>query len=150
MKLLCTIVICLLYIQVGYSQSKLHWIGGTPGKQTLWDEPKIWSTNRVPTGSDLVVIKSHNGGQFSTPFINEQVVVAQLEIHHNAGLHIAPKGQLIIDGTYTYSTGLSNFGGTLIVEGVIEYINISDCQESYLVNDQYQILQKQLLNTSIR
>lgn len=106
------------------AQNTLIWEGGTPGKETNWNEPNNWNLNRVPTEDDKVIIKMENKGHFAQPIIKDAVHIAWLEIHSGAKLSIQATGKLIIDGTYHYSEGISMYGGNLDSSGEIIFMGI--------------------------
>lgn len=92
------------------AQTEMIWLGGTPGQETNWNQPKNWSTNQVPSEDDWVIIKSTNSGHNAQPIITTEVTLAGLEIQAGATLTIATKGELTIDGAMTYNHGILNFG----------------------------------------
>jgi hypothetical protein len=106
------------------AQTTITWKGGTPGKETKWNEPKNWDAYRIPNEDDKVIIKMENSGHFSQPVINDEVHIAWLEIHSGAELTIAATGQLTLEGTYTYSEGISIYGGNLSSDGEIIFKDI--------------------------
>lgn len=99
------------------AQNTFTWKGGTPGKETAWNEARNWDINRVPSEDDVVNISFENNGHFSQPIIDSEVHVAWVKIGEGASLVINEAGQLTVDGEYTYSEGVSMFGGSLMVEG---------------------------------
>lgn len=123
MKNICFVFILFCSISA-IAQNSSTWIGGTPGKETKWNEPKNWDTNRVPDENTHVIIKKTNSGHFAQPIISDQVQVAWIEIRQGAALNISASGQLIIDGTDTYSEGISIYGGTIQSTGKIILKNI--------------------------
>lgn len=101
------------------AQNTITWKGGTPGKETAWNEARNWDMNRVPSEDDVVVIQVENNGHFSQPIISSEVQVAWVKINVGASLTIAGSGQLTVDGEYTYSEGISIYGGDLTAKGKV-------------------------------
>jgi hypothetical protein len=106
------------------AQTTITWKGGTPGQENQWNEPQNWDAHRIPNENDRVVIKMTHNGHFSQPVINTKVHIAWLEIYAGAELTLAPSGQLTLDGTYTYSEGISMYGGHLSSAGEIIFKDI--------------------------
>ena len=64
------------------AQNTVTWVGGTPGKETKWEEPKNWDTNRVPDDFSNVVIPDVSSTTFALPVISEGTVeVNAIQIH---------------------------------------------------------------------
>lgn len=123
------IIVSLCLISTFLTAQDTHvWKGGTPGNETNWNEPKNWNNHEVPSEDSYVVIPFHNSGHFSQPEISNQVIIAALELQSNAELKVKPSGKLIIDGTYTYSEGISIYGGKLNNYGILELNNIDVSQ----------------------
>ncbi|KAA3640130.1 MAG: hypothetical protein DWQ02_02505 [Bacteroidetes bacterium] len=123
------IVVILCFVSSIIVAQDVHvWQGGTPGNETNWDEPKNWSNQEVPSEDSYVVIKLNNTGHYSQPEITGKVVIASLELQSNATLKIHPAGELLIDGTYTYTEGISMYGGKLNNLGTLELNNIDVSQ----------------------
>lgn len=101
------------------AQSTITWKGGTPGKETAWNEARNWDANRIPNENDKVIIRMENNGHFSQPVIDGEAIVAWVEIHAGASLSVTQTGSLTIDGEYTYSEGISIYGGKLDSGGEI-------------------------------
>lgn len=101
------------------AQTNIVWKGGTPGQETKWTEPQNWDANRVPGEFDHVVIHAENTGHFSQPVLDGTAQIASVEIGPGAELHIAETGQLVVDGTHTYSEGISIYGGKLVADGIV-------------------------------
>ena len=106
------------------AQNTTTWIGGTPGKTTNWNEPRNWTGHHVPDEFSLVIIAQTNSGHHAQPHINGAVTVAGIEIHSGANLTISETGELTVDGEYTYSEGVVNYGGKLINNGKVILKNI--------------------------
>ncbi len=108
------------------AQEIATWIGGTPGRANDWNTAQNWSPQRVPGELSVVVIKSANNGHNAQPVIANGVEVAAVELYAGAVLTITPNGYLAIDGTDTYSEGLSLFGGYLENKGKVTLSNIDE------------------------
>ncbi len=131
MKSLAILLISTFLPLLINAQTTITWTGSTPGKETKWNEPKNWDAYRIPNEDDKVIIKMDNNSHFSQPVINEEVHIVWLEIHAGAELTITTTGQLILDGSYTYSQGISMYGGNLSSEGEIIFKNI---EAEYIAN----------------
>lgn len=91
--------------------AQVIWKGGTPGAETKWDEARNWSTNKVPTDLDDVIIPDLSSKGDFYPVINTKVPpIAHLNIQGGAILDITTKGELIIDGSNTYNNGITLVG----------------------------------------
>lgn len=107
-----------------YTQEVLVWKGGTPGKETSWNEAGNWDKNVVPGEDTHVIIKSLNTGHYAQPEISGKVIVTSIELQSKSLLKINESGTLIIDGTYTYSQGILIFGGRLLNNGTLSFNNV--------------------------
>jgi hypothetical protein len=112
-----------------FAQNTVTWKGGTPGKETQWNESKNWSDNQVPDENTNVIIKFMNTGHFAQPVVEESVEVGSIELHAGANLTITESGEVLVDGSDFYTIGIVSFGGTLINQGVISLINIDNFSE---------------------
>lgn len=137
-------LILLIFISISVSsQNKCIWQGGTPGRETMWEEAKNWSGQNLPDEYSLVIIKQINSGHNAQPVINKDVTIAGIEIHTGATLTILNNATLSIDGKYTYSEGLVSYGGEIINNGVLLQINIepivgrNNTAESF-INTEYE------------
>lgn len=106
------------------AQTTITWKGGTPGKETAWNEARNWDKHRLPNENDRAIIRPENNGHFAQPIIEGEARAAWVEIHAGASLSISEAGQLTVDGEYTYSEGISIYGGNLVVKGNIILKNI--------------------------
>ena len=127
------------------AQNSIIWKGGTPGKETSWNEPKNWDLNQIPDFNSHVVIKSINSGHQSQPRIDSRVAVASIEIHSGSTLIIGERGDVLIDGEYTFSQGIVNYGGKFINNGKIELRNI----EPYDIQKSEEIIVKEELRNNL-
>lgn len=109
---------------ISLSQNTFIWTGGTPGKETKWSESGNWSNNQVPDENSFVIIKAMNTGHGAQPVVKERIEAASIEIQAGATLTVTEKGEILIDGSYTYSAGIVSYGGELINQGVINLVNI--------------------------
>ena len=125
-----TIMIVLLAVTSNFlfAQQQITWVGGTPGKENRWEEPKNWDAQRVPDENSKVLIKTCYSGHNAQPIINTSVDVASIELQDGARLTINGQAKLIIDGTYTYSQGIVNYGGHIINEGIIQLNEIANTE----------------------
>ncbi len=121
-----TLIIVLISLTTTFitAQNTVTWIGGTPGKETNWSESKNWSNHRVPDEFSFVIIKYNNSGHNAQPEIKGVVEVASVEIQSGACLAIKEGGEIMIDGSDFFTEGISNYGGNLINEGVINLKNM--------------------------
>ncbi|HQU59798.1 MAG: hypothetical protein KDD02_02835 [Phaeodactylibacter sp.] len=87
------------------------WLGGAPGQETEWNNPRNWSAFRAPGPDDLVIIPNTDSRGGFYPVINNKVEpVYFLEVQDNAHLTITQHGELIIDGTGKIEDGLLLLG----------------------------------------
>ncbi|MEM6965966.1 MAG: hypothetical protein AAF573_14460 [Bacteroidota bacterium] len=100
------------------------WLGGTPGAETEWNNPKNWSENRVPDWRDDVVIignVSSQSGHF--PKVTEKTPeISHLRLDGGATLTIEKEGSLIVNGANTHNYGIVNVG-TLVNYGFVSIEN---------------------------
>lgn len=123
MKTLIIIAMTLIST-LSFAQQIVEWKGGTPGKEQMWNEARNWNTNQVPDEYSVVIIKRQNTGHNAQPVILQNVQIASMQLESGAMLTVAEGSELMIDGTYTYSEGIKNFGGHLENEGTIQFRNI--------------------------
>lgn len=119
------------------AQNTVTWLGGTPGKETKWNEAKNWNNHQVPDEYSNVIIKRLSSGHDAQPVIVENVEVASIEIQSGAQLTIFGSGNLLIDGEYIYTEGISIYGGKLVNGGIINFYNLAnDLTNEFLNNIQ--------------
>lgn len=109
----------LLVLPIDKIAQKLFWKGGTVGAESDWNTAENWSTNKVPTITDSVIIPnvSHITGHF--PSITTSIPpIAHLEIQKGARLHIQKSGIFIINGQYSFDYGL-NCKGLFLNQGQV-------------------------------
>ncbi len=119
MKNLLIIFLTVFTTFVLAAQNTITWKGGTPGKETAWNEARNWDAHRIPNENDRVVIPTEFNGHFAQPMIEGEARAAWVEIQAGGSLYVARTGQLTIDGAYTYSEGISIYGGKLESDGEI-------------------------------
>ena len=82
------------------AQNTVTWIGGTPGNETSWDEPKNWSNHHVPNEFSNVYIPEVSTSTFSNPTIKNGVIeLNSLQIVSTAKLTIDKMAKLIVHGS---------------------------------------------------
>lgn len=100
-----------------------YWKGGTPGKETDWNTAKNWSKNHVPDWTEDVIIPDVSSQSGFFPVIENTIdPIPHLEIQSNAILVVLPKGNLIIDGSITYNSGIY-LGGKIKSKGDVIIMN---------------------------
>ena len=115
-------LLCIALLLFGISgPAQNYWLGGTPGKETKWNEPRNWSTGRAPgEGGHVVIPDQYNRGCFY-PVIDQPVeTIAYLRLEDGAQLTITTGGTLGIDGSTSYNFGLYLVGelyneGSLVI-----------------------------------
>lgn len=123
-----TIIIFLSMISATsvFTQNQITWVGGTPGQETDWMTAKNWDQNKIPDEFSNVIIKQNNSGHFSQPTLDQETVIASLELQSRAQLTIKKDGTLVIDGEAVYSEGILIYGGIIRNDGLILVQNIED------------------------
>ena len=119
------------------AKAQIVWKGGTPGAENKWEEPRNWSTQKVPGIFDDVVIPDRSTqGNFYPVIKTEVEAIAQLIIKAGANLKLTENGMLTIDGGQTYNTGLTlvghldNQGKIIIVDPGMQAIEIFDTSKN--------------------
>ena len=118
-KLIISLLVLLTYSL--HAQHITTWIGGCPGKETKWNEPRNWNTNAVPDEFSFVIIKQHNSGHASQPVIDSTVEVGSIELHNGSVLTITQTGYLYIVDESNTSNKVIIYGGQLINKGQINW-----------------------------
>lgn len=115
------IIVCLWLLAptLLYTQQTITWKGGTPGKETVWNEARNWDQHRLPNENDRVIIKLENNGHFAQPVIKGKAHVAWTEIYVGSSLYVDKTGTLLVDGEHADSEGISIYGGELVSDGKI-------------------------------
>ena len=116
-------LVLLLLTATAFSQKTSEWIGGTPGRENAWEEPRNWHNGHVPDAFSYVVIEAKNSGHHAMPILGTSTSVAQVVLRNGAELKITPSGSLEIDGTDTYSYGIVLHGGKVFNEGNVTLYN---------------------------
>ncbi|MFT5165661.1 MAG: hypothetical protein ACI8P3_000889 [Saprospiraceae bacterium] len=116
MKILL-ITILTLTTTFTFAQQSVTWKGGTPGKETNWNEAKNWSNNKVPNEFSDVMIPDVSTSTFSDPVIKEGTVeLNSISIGSNGQLTVEASAKVIIHG---HAEGIIkenlNLKGTLFV-----------------------------------
>lgn len=120
------IILTMLSTTTLVAQTTATWLGGTPGRETNWEEARNWSNYRVPDEFSNVIIKHTNSGHQSQPTIRGTVEVLSIEIQSNAALIIDVDGSLLINGDDTYTRGVLIYGGQLYNNGKIDLRQIDN------------------------
>lgn len=82
-----------------YAQKIVTWIGGTPGSETSWNQPKNWSNHNVPNEFSNVLIPDVSNSTFSNPVIQNGIIeLNSLQIESSAKLTIDKMAKLIVHG----------------------------------------------------
>ena len=106
MRTLFTIILTILAFTI-FAQNTVNWIGGTPGRETTWNEARNWSNYHVPDYFSNVIIPDVSTTTRSYPLIKEGTTAElnSLSIESNARLFVEEGAQLFI---YNYAVGLEN------------------------------------------
>jgi len=113
----------LLVLPIDRIATKLFWKGGTPGAESNWNTASNWSTGKVPTANDSVIISDVSSITGHFPIIDSPIPeIAHLEIQRGASLKIEKTGIFIINGSYVFSHGI-NCRGSLINRGQVIIVN---------------------------
>ncbi len=114
-----TLIIALLTLTstIITAQSTVTWVGGTPGNETSWDEPKNWSNQLVPNKYSNVYIPAVSTSTFSNPAITNGIIeLNSLQIESTAKLTIDKMAKLIVRGNADgIFAGNVNIKGSFIV-----------------------------------
>ncbi len=125
MKTLIIVLLSLLSTSA-IAQTSAIWKGGTPGRETSWNEARNWSIYQVPDENTEVIIKALHTGHHAQPVIDGQVEVRSIELQAGATLTVSRGGSLLIDGEEQYTFGIVNYGGKLVNDGLIKLAHIED------------------------
>ncbi len=94
-----TLIIAILTLTTTFitAQNTTIWVGGTPGKETKWDEAKNWSNHRVPDEFSNVIILDVSTTTFSYPeIISGNIELNSLTIESNATISIHQNARLVV------------------------------------------------------
>lgn len=109
------IIIFSLISTLNFAQRSTTWKGGTPGKETCWEEARNWSENRVPDEFSDVFIPDVSTSTFHYPVIKEGAVeLNSIRMASTAQLTIAASAKLIV---YEDTEGVTV--DNLILKGVM-------------------------------
>lgn len=122
MKILL-IAIFTLTTTITFAQQSVTWKGGTPGKETNWNEARNWSNNKVPNEFSDVTIPDVSTSTFSNPVIKKGTIELNcISIGSNGQLTVESDAKVIV---YGFAEGIIkenlNLEGTLFV--MEEYAN---------------------------
>ena len=111
------IAILTLTTTLTFAQQSVTWKGGTPGKETSWNEARNWSNNKVPNEFSDVIIPDVSTSTFSAPVIKEGTIeLNSISIASNGKLTVESAAKVIVFG---YTEGIIkenvNLEGTLMV-----------------------------------
>ena len=120
-----TLIILLLTLtsSILVAQKSVTWLGGTPGNETSWEEPKNWSTHHVPNEFSDVYIPDVSTSSFSNPTIkNGTIELNTLQIESTAKLTIQKMAKLIVYGNAEgfYATNFEIKGSFIVLDEVSE------------------------------
>ena len=107
-----TTIVLLFSIQAITAQTV--WKGGSPGRENSWNTDSNWSTGRVPTEFDDVIIPDVSCTGNFYPVIDHTLrPVQHLCVESNACVFVEEGGVLVIDGITTFNHGILNYGTIL-------------------------------------
>ena len=112
-----------------FCQQQIHWIGGAPEAPISWENPRNWSSERVPDESDKVFIQFCDNGHYSMPQLSTDAVINEITIYPNASLTITTTATLTVDGTDWYSNGINLLGGKILNHGQVYLYSIDSEQQ---------------------
>jgi len=94
-------------------QKSVEWIGGTPGKETCWNEPRNWSDHKVPNEFSNVFIGKTSASVVHFPVISEGLIeLNSINLSNQATLKLDASAELII---YDSATGI--FSNNFVADG---------------------------------
>ena len=99
--ILKTIIVLLLTLTstILVAQKSVTWVGGTPGNETSWDEPKNWSDYHIPNEFSNIYIPDVSTSTFPNPTIHSGIIeLNSLQVEPSAKLTIEKKAKLIVYG----------------------------------------------------
>ena len=115
--------IALILISFSFIDAQNIWIGGFPGDETNWDNPRNWSLNKVPDLDKHVIIPDMSTHGSFYPVIDKEInEIPSLELGSNAKIEITKTGILTIDGSCDFDYGISG-KGNLVNNGLIRINN---------------------------
>ncbi|MGB1318653.1 MAG: hypothetical protein ACPG5W_10615 [Flavobacteriales bacterium] len=117
------------------AQSTNHWLGGALGAENAWEEGRNWSLGSTPDEDTHVVIEWSNSGHNQQPVITLEANAASVKVFAGATLVIQKTGNLLIDGEFIYSEGISLYGGNVKNKGVVHLQNLATDVAEQLVQN---------------
>jgi hypothetical protein len=120
MKALITVAFVCTTIMMS-AQVSATWVGGTPGKETAWNEAKNWSNHAVPDAFTDVYVKDVSSTTFSYPVIKQGAFeLNALFVEKSAKITIEDDAQLVVYGyTHGIDDEICKIKGPLLVYGEI-------------------------------
>ncbi len=120
-----TLIIFLLTLSssILVAQKSVTWVGGTPGSETSWDEPRNWSDHHVPNEFSNVFIPDVSTSSFSNPTIKDGVIeLNSLQIESTAKLTIQKMAKLIVygDADGFYANNFEINGAFIVLDDINE------------------------------
>ncbi len=127
MKTLFTAILTILTITI-FAQNTVSWLGGTPGRETTWNEARNWSNYQVPDLFSNVLIADVSTTTRSYPLIKNGAIVElnSISIESDAKLCVEEGAQLIIN---SHAVGLDK--NKPFFKGLV-FILTDDAQQVYL------------------
>lgn len=113
MRTLIVIVITLISTSA-LAQYTVTWIGGTPGSEHNWNEPRNWSTGSVPDAYSDVVIEPIDTSLSAYPVLGHAIELMSIEIQTDAILFMKEGASITLEDYVPYSRDLVSYGGTLV------------------------------------
>ena len=93
-----TIGLFLLFALAASAQKNNVWRGGAPGHETEWAFFKNWSTGKIPSEFDNVIIPDVSASTGDYPVIRTgEVEILGLEIQSGATLTLLPEARLLVE-----------------------------------------------------
>lgn len=127
MKMKAILIAALtLIVNLSIAQISVKWIGGTPGKETSWNEPKNWSNYKVPDDFTNVVITDVSSTTFSNPVIPQGIAeVNSIRFESQGSLTVAEQAKLIVFNQLEElnDKGLEIRGFLLMIKDCDDYTN---------------------------
>ncbi len=120
-----TLIIFLLLLSstLLLAQKSITWVGGTPGNETSWDEPKNWSSHHVPNEFSNVYIPDVSTSSYSNPIIKGGIIeLNSLQIESTAKLTIQKMAKVIVYGNAEgfYANNFEIKGSFIVLDEVSE------------------------------
>lgn len=88
----------MLFSAAVSAQKTNVWRGGAPGHETDWSFFKNWSTGKVPSEFDNVIVPDVSASTGDYPVIRTgEVEILGLEIQSGASLTLMPEARLLVE-----------------------------------------------------